>query len=123
MKLRTGIALTLIATAFAWYVSTRPMDFRVYHYGTRGVFDGTRPVYGPSSGLGWPMHYRYPPLFLLLFTPFAWRPLGVSAGLWVLAKFGVLVLLIGEITKRMRLTDHPGAARHPSFSSFKEGGH
>ncbi len=101
MNLRTGIALMLIAAAFAWYVSTRPMDFRVYHYGARGVFDGTRPVYGPSSGLGWPMHYRYPPLFLLLFTPFAWLPLGISAACWVVAKFGVLVLLIREMTRRV----------------------
>ena len=52
------------------------MDFRVYHYGARGVFDGTRPVYGLTSGLGWPMHYRYPPLFLLLFAPLAALPLG-----------------------------------------------
>jgi hypothetical protein len=35
-----------VATAFGYYVSSRPMDFRVYHFGTRGVFDGTRPVYG-----------------------------------------------------------------------------
>ena len=66
------------------------MDFRVYHYGARGVFDGTRPVYGETSGLGWPMHYRYPPLFLLLFAPFAWMPLSVGAAVWVVLKLGVI---------------------------------
>jgi len=76
------------------------MDFRVYHYGARGVFDGTRPVYGQTSGLGWPMHYRYPPLFLLLFVPFTWLPLGQSAGLWVVLKVAVLVLLLREIAER-----------------------
>lgn len=100
MNLRTGILLTIIAAAFAWYVSSKPMDFRVYHYGARGVFDGTRPVYGASSGLGWPMHYRYPPLFLLLFTPFAMLPLGLSAGLWVVAKFSVLILLVRDLVRR-----------------------
>jgi hypothetical protein len=76
------------------------MDFRVYHYGARGVFDGTRPVYGPSSGLGWPMHYRYPPLFLLLFAPLAWFPLGLAAAVWVVAKIGILVSLLVAFSKR-----------------------
>src|SRR5256885_14089516 len=65
----------LIAVLAALYVAQHPMDFRVYYFGARGVFDGTRPVYGRTSGLGWPMHYRYPPLFLLLFAPLALLPL------------------------------------------------
>src|SRR2546427_9627310 len=39
------------------------------------------------------MHYRYPPLFLLLFAPLAILPLGLAAALWVAAKVGVLVWL------------------------------
>src|SRR5215467_10152404 len=73
------------------------MDFRVYHYGARGVFDGTRPVYGLSSGLGWPMHYRYPPLFLLLFAPFAILPLPWGAAVWLLLKAVVLALLLKAV--------------------------
>src|SRR5262245_42319010 len=73
------------------------MDFRVYHYGARGVFDGTRPVYGLSSGLGWPMHYRYPPLFLLLFAPLAALPIGPAAAIWGTAKIVVLVWLVRAI--------------------------
>jgi hypothetical protein len=89
-----GAAILIVAIGFAWYVFSRPMDFRVYHYGARGVFDGTRPVYGPTSGMGWPMHYRYPPFFLLLFAPFAMLPLGWGAAVWVVLKVGVLVLLL-----------------------------
>ncbi|MBI2150400.1 MAG: DUF2029 domain-containing protein, partial [Acidobacteria bacterium] len=92
-----GIAISIMAGGFAYYVASHPLDFRVYHYGARGVFDGTRPVYGPTSGLGWPMHYRYPPLFLLLFAPFAVLPLGWGAAVWVVLKVGVLVWLIGAI--------------------------
>jgi hypothetical protein len=92
-KIWAGIGITAVAIGFAYYVSAHPMDFRVYHYGARGVFDGTRPVYGPDSGLGWPMHYRYPPLFLLLVAPFAMLPLGWGAGLWVVLKVAVLGLL------------------------------
>src|SRR4030095_9502400 len=64
------ITLTLVATflavGFAWYVSSRPMDFRVYYHGAEGVLNESRPVYGNYSGMGWPMHYRYPPVFLFL---------------------------------------------------------
>jgi len=78
------------------------MDFRVYHYGARGVFDGTRPVYGPTSGLGWPMHYRYPPFFLLLFAPLAALPLGWGAAVWVILKMMVLVELLRAMLKRLK---------------------
>src|SRR5438034_7336621 len=96
-----AVGILTIATGLAYYTSSHPMDFRVYHYGARGVFDGTRPVYGPLSGLGWPMHYRYPPFFLLLFAPLAWLPLGPAAALWLLAKAVVLVFLLRAIEKRL----------------------
>src|SRR2546426_8271930 len=85
-----GVVCVSVSVVFAAYVAKHPMDFRVYHYGARGVFDGTRPVYGPSSGLGWPMHYRYPPLFLLLFAPLASLPLAWGAAVWVVLKIAVL---------------------------------
>ena len=89
------------ATAVLAYLAARhPMDFRVYYYGARGVFDGTKPVYGVDSGLGWPMHYRYPPLFLLLFAPFAALPLGTSAALWTIFKAIALAGLVMAIVRR-----------------------
>jgi hypothetical protein len=94
-----GVLGVLIVLALAYYASTHPMDLRVYYYGARGVFEGTRPVYGPASGLGWPMHYRYPPLFLLLFAPFAAMPLAWAAGLWVLLKAGALLLLLRSMSR------------------------
>jgi hypothetical protein len=93
-KVLAAGACLAFALGFAYYVSRHPMDYRVYFYGARGVFDGTRPVYGVNSGLGWPMHYRYPPLFLLLFAPFAMLPLASGAAVWVLLKIVVLVGLV-----------------------------
>src|SRR5207249_10624208 len=55
---------------------------------------------GLNSGLGWPMHYRYPPLFLLLFAPFALLPLGLGAAVWVVLKVVVLIALMGSMVKR-----------------------
>src|ERR1043165_624421 len=97
---RPGIIFIAITLAFAWYVSERPMDFRVYHYGARGVFDGTRPVYGHNSGIGWPMHYRYPPFFLLLFSPFALLPLKSGAAIWLILKVMLLLWLVREAARR-----------------------
>src|SRR5215207_4603241 len=79
LLLLAAIAITI---GFAWYVSSRPMDFRVYYHGAAGVFDGTRPVYGDRSGIGWPMHYRYPPLFLFIARPFTALPLAWATALW-----------------------------------------
>jgi Glycosyltransferase family 87 len=101
------VGLGVIAAVLGYHAWGHPMDFRVYHYGARGVFDGTRPVYGLSSGLGWPMHYRYPPLFLLLFAPLTALPIGPAAAMWGTAKIVVLVWLVRALwnssLKRQRL--------------------
>lgn len=95
------IAALILAIGFAWYVAARPMDFRVYYYGTEGVFDGTRPVYGEKSGMGWPMHYRYPPLFLFLAAPFTYFSLPWAAALWTALKCAALILLVRALWKRL----------------------
>jgi len=45
------------------------------------------------------MHYRYPPLFLLLFSPLAVLPVAWGAALWVLLKIVVLGTLVRAIVK------------------------
>jgi hypothetical protein len=116
--IRTGktlliLALLAIATAFAWRAAGHPMDFRVYYWGARGVFDGTRPVYGLGSGIGWPMHYRYPPLFLLIFAPLAMLPAGPAAALWVTLKIAVLILLLRAMFRRFETTTNSSIPLKP----------
>src|SRR5437870_13301525 len=96
-----GIAVAA-AAGFVYYAASHALDFPVYYYGARGVFEGTRPVYGPGSGLGWPMHYRYPPLFLLLFAPLAMLPLGWAAAIWVVGTVAVLVVLLRALERRLK---------------------
>jgi hypothetical protein len=103
------LASVLIALGFAWYVSSRPMDFRVYYYGAQGVFDDTRPVYGHRSGMGWPMHYRYPPLFLFLARPFTSLPLSWAAAVFTFLKAGTLFLLIRALWYRLGPTGSKAA--------------
>ena len=83
-----------VLTYFVQYVVQDPRDFLVYHHGARGVFEGTRPVYGEDSGVGFPMIYRYPPLFLLVFAPLSILPLQISAAVWVIAKIILLIVLL-----------------------------
>ncbi len=98
------VAVLVVGTlGFALYAARHPMDYRVYYYGAQGVFNGTRPVYGLTSGLGWPMHYRYPPLFLLLFGPLTILPLSWGAGLWVVLKIVVLLFLLKSLYSEARL--------------------
>jgi hypothetical protein len=88
------IAVVLIAGGLAYHATAEPIDYAVYYHGARGVFEGIRPVYGVWSGMGWPMHYRYPPLFLLLFTPLAMLPMTWGAALWVVMKMAALAGLL-----------------------------
>src|SRR5205085_6827170 len=97
------MALALIAIALLSYVAARrSVDFPVYHYAARRMLSGTGPMYGPQSGIGWPQVYRYPPLFLLLFIPFALLPLQLAAFVWALMKFAVLGLLARSLFSRLR---------------------
>lgn len=58
-------------------------------------------MYGPQSGVGWPQVYRYPPLFLVLFIPFAFLPLRLAAISWAALKFGALALLARALFSRL----------------------
>jgi len=60
------------------------VDLRVYWYGVNGFFSGTRPAYGPNSGLGFPMEYRYPPVTYLILFPLSKMSLRVAGILWTL---------------------------------------
>lgn len=64
---------------------TKNTDLSVYWYGVNGFFDGTRPAYGPASGIGFPLEYRYPPTTYLLLIPLKWMPLRVAGFWWMLA--------------------------------------
>src|SRR5437879_1776369 len=95
-------ALVLIAIALLSYVAPRrAVDFPVYHYAARKMLSRTGPMYGPQSGIGWPQVYRYPPLFLLLFVPFALLPLRFAAILWAALKFTALGLLARALFSRL----------------------
>jgi hypothetical protein len=93
---RTIILSLLFALVAGAVCALRPLkavDLHLYHAAARSFFLFSGPMYGPNQEFGWPMLYRYPPLFLCLFRPFAPLPLCVAAGIWAALK----VLLLGPL--------------------------
>src|SRR5439155_6509961 len=80
----------------AWHL--KAADLRVYYAAASSYFCHSGPMYGPNDVFGWPMLYRYPPLFLCLFRPFALLPLRAAVGLWA----GLKVFLLGPLLRMWR---------------------
>ena len=87
-RFRFSITEAAILTALAaiTLLLVHNVDFRVYWYAVTGFFGGTRGAYGPSSGIGAPMDYVYPPVTYLLLYPIKWFPLQAAGFLWMLGE-------------------------------------
>lgn len=96
------LAVGFVAAAVGVWVARRGVDFPVYYATALTWRRHGGPLYGPSSGLGWPMYYRYPPLFVLLFSPLTFLPLAGAAGLWAAGKVVVLAVLARALARRLR---------------------
>jgi Glycosyltransferase family 87 len=77
-------ALLLLALLTSLFLA-RSTDLRVYWYAVTGYFGGLRSAYGPDSGIGHPMEYRYPPVTYLLLYPLKWMTLRVAGFCWIFA--------------------------------------
>ena len=95
------VILALFAVALVSARATRAADFRVYYYASRVLIEGHGQLYGPQSGIGWPQYFRYPPLFLLAFLPFALLPFKAAAALWAALKCAVLYALVRALGRRL----------------------
>jgi len=99
-------ACALAAIGLSYYASQFAIDFQVYRYATNAALFDDRPLYGPNSGVGWPIHYRYPPIFTFFFFPLTWLPVQAGAFVWTLLKCAVLVVFARALTERLR--EEPG---------------
>lgn len=84
----------LTALAAISLLLVRNVDFRVYWYAVSGFYLGTRPAYGPLSGIGAPMDFVYPPVTYLLLYPIRWLPLRAAGLLWMLGEFCCVVISV-----------------------------
>jgi Glycosyltransferase family 87 len=70
------------------------VDLRVYWYAVTGYFSGTQSAYGPDSGIGHPMEYRYPPVTYLLLWPLKTVSLRVAGFCWMLAAWATAIVSV-----------------------------
>lgn len=83
-RLLTIVLLTL-AVALSGLVFIRNLiDFPVYYSAGQSLLKGRSDLYAADFALGRVMDYRYPPFFLLVFTPLWLLPYKVAAFLWYL---------------------------------------
>ena len=78
-------------------------DLSVYWYGVTGYFGGTRSAYGPDSGIGHPMEYRYPPVTYLLLWPLKLVPLRVAGFCWMMAAWATAVASVSIVIRIRQL--------------------
>jgi hypothetical protein len=95
------VLVAILAPIVVYDAATHWFDFVVYHRAGQTFLEGQGPLYGPNSGIGWPQYFRYPPLFLIVFVPFALLPLQLAAAMWAILKFVVLFFLVRALARRI----------------------
>jgi hypothetical protein len=108
LRRRTAIYASLVALALASsFLLTKNVDLSVYWYAVTGFFSGARPAYGPDSGIGYPMEYRYPPVTYLLLFPLKWMPLRAAGICWMLAAWTSAVASVSIAIRIRQLRFNP----------------
>ena len=97
------IVLAPLAVFFFYVRATRSSDFIVYYRASRVLIEGQGHLYGPLSGIGWPQYFRYTPLFLLVFLPFAVLPYKAAVAVWAVLKCAALYFVIRALGRRLDL--------------------
>jgi hypothetical protein len=86
---RLSFAVLIVLVGLAGLIFIRNLvDFPVYYAAGQSLLAGRIDLYSPDFARGPLMDYRYPPLFLLAFTPLWLLPYWIAAYLWYL--LGVL---------------------------------
>ena len=71
----------LAAAAYITYFFPK-QDFSVYYTAGRSLLSGRVDLYAADFANAGVMDYRYPPVFILLFAPFALLPFSASVFVW-----------------------------------------
>ena len=76
----TAVAITAAAAYITFFFPKQ--DFSVYYAAGRSLLSGRIDLYAADFANAGVMDYRYPPVFILLFAPFAMVPFAVSVFVW-----------------------------------------
>jgi len=94
-------ALLAVLAIFSALFLVKDTDLRVYWYAMREYYSGIRPAYGPMSGVGYPMNYRYPPVTYLMLYPLRFTTVRVAGIFWTVGEWLATVLTVRLAMRRL----------------------
>ncbi len=99
------VALAILFVGLAWYSSTRPIDFQIYHRVATQVLHGDYELYPrvvyQGVRRGDSHEFLYAPVVAFLFVPFALMPLPVAAFLFACLKIPAYAYVVWVMTRRL----------------------
>jgi len=99
-KSLTLYALLASLAVFSALFLVKDTDLLVYWYAMREYYSGIRPAYGPMSGVGYPMNYRYPPVTYLILYPLRFASLRLDGIAWTLGAWLASILTVRLAMRR-----------------------
>jgi hypothetical protein len=93
----TAVAI-IAAAAYITYFFPK-QDFSVYYAAGRSLLSGRVDLYAPDFANAGVMDYRYPPVFILLFAPFALLPFAASVFVWAVLMLTAMVASMRQIAE------------------------
>ena len=94
-------AAIVAAAAYITYFFPK-QDFSVYYSAGRSLLSGRVDLYAADFGNAGVMDYRYPPVFILLFAPFALLPFSASVFVWATLMLTAMVASFKQIAEAAR---------------------
>jgi Glycosyltransferase family 87 len=85
------------------------IDFGVYWHAVRSFNNQSQPLYGPGSGIGYPMIFRYPPIAYLLLWPLGSLPLRWAGFVWILGAWTLAIVSVLTTARVLHLQFRPPA--------------
>jgi hypothetical protein len=99
------LVLVVLFLGLAWYSSTRPIDFQIYHRVATQVLDGDFELYPRAADdrtrRGDTHEFLYAPVVAFLFVPVALLPLQAAAFLFACLKIPAYAYVVWVIARRL----------------------
>jgi hypothetical protein len=101
---RVATVVAIVTLALSGLIFTRNLiDFPVYYAAGQSLLAGRTDLYSPDFARSAVMDYRYPPLFLLIFTPLWILPYKIAALIWHLIGTAAICAAVGVLNKLARV--------------------
>jgi len=115
IRKRLALAALFVLAALAGFIFIRNLiDFPVYYAAGQSLLAGRTDLYSPDFARGPLMDYRYPPFFLLAFTPLWLLPYRIAAYVWYLlevAEIGGCLAAVSRFSRKAAKTQSPQSER------------